>query len=205
MSDGTDNSFKNCDDYSPNKEEVLIQKIQKGSSRAFKVLMETYFKELASFAYQYVKSSHIAKDVVQDVFANIWERKEAWEPTKSVKKYLYQSVENEALKKVRDKKTENKYLEAYANEEDRKMTPKEFDKESQFKQAVQKAIKELPDRARMAYTLHRRDGLTYKEIAEIMEISHRTVESQISRALKILQNKLSSYLPVLLMASLLIS
>ncbi|MDR8393331.1 RNA polymerase sigma-70 factor [Aliifodinibius sp. S!AR15-10] len=186
------------------KEEQLIQEIQGGDPRAFKHLMREYFKELAGFAYQYVKSSHTAKDVVQDVFANIWERRSSWNPTQSLKMYLYQSVKNEALKHVRDQKTEQKYIEAYIEEQEkRKIVPKEMDEPEKFKQAVQRAIQELPERARMAYKLHRRDGLTYKEIAQVMEISHKTVESQIGRALKILRDQLSSFLPILILYILL--
>lgn len=174
-------------------EKYIIKGIQKGDPQAFKMLMKKYFSELADFAYHYVKSSQTAKDVVQDVFANIWERKDSWHPNQSIKMYLYQSVKNEALKKIRDQKTEKKYIKAYSTERKSwRVFPRELENADQFKKDVQRAIQELPDRARMAYKLHRRDGLTYKEIAKVMEISHKTVESQISRALKILRNKLSS-------------
>jgi len=175
-------------------EKDIIKNIQKGNPKGFKTLMRKYFRELANLAFHYVKSSQTAKDVVQDVFANIWENRDSWQPNQSIKMYLYQSVKNEALKNIRDRKTESKYIKAYNDErESWKVFPQVNNEEgSQFKQAVNRAIEELPDRARMAYKLHRRDGLTYKEIASVMEISHKTVESQISRALKILRNKLSS-------------
>lgn len=203
MNNNTNDQLKNGSENLFYEDKVLIEEIQQGNPRAFKYLMREYFKDLAGFAYQYVKSSHTAKDVVQDVFANVWEKRESWNPTHSLKMYLYQSTKNEALKHIRNQKTERKYIDAYIDEQgQRKVVPKEMDESDQFEQAVQRAIQELPDRARMAYKLHRRDGLTYKEIAKVMDISHKTVESQISRALQILRDQLSSYLPILILATL---
>lgn len=203
MNEDTNNSYKPKGNGLFDNEKVLIESIQAGNARAFKALMKEYFRELADFAFQYVKSSHTAKDVVQDVFANIWEKRSSWNPTRSLKMYLYQSVKNEALKTLRDQKTERKYMKAFIREtEEKVITPRELDESDDFKQAVHRAIQDLPERARMVYKLHRRDGLTYKEIAEVMEISHKTVESQMSRALRMLRDRLSSYLPTLVLAVL---
>lgn len=199
----TDDSYKLNDNELFDDEKVLIKEIQQGNAKAFKALMREYFRELADFARYYTPSSHMAKDIVQDVFANIWEKRNSWNPTRSLRMYLYQAVKNEALKMARDKKTERKYLEAFSREKgDRVVTPKESDESEEFRQAVHHAIQGLPDRARMVYKLHRRDGLTYKEIAKVMDISHKTVESQMSRALRILRARLSSYLPALIVAFL---
>lgn len=191
-------------DTSFEDEDEIVLEIQNGNPRAFKCLMKMYFQELAGFANSFVKSPHVAKDIVQDVFANIWERRQSWNPTQSLNMYLYKATKNEALKSLRDQKTEDKYLEAYKDEQDkREVLLQEPDESEDFKQAAHQAIEELPDRARKAYKLHRRDGLTYKEIAQVMEISHKTVESQISRALRILRDRLSSYLPIFVLAILL--
>lgn len=174
-------------------EKDVIKNIQKGNPEAFKKLMKRYFRELADFAFHYVKSSQAAKDVTQDVFANIWEKRDSWHPNQSIKMYLYLSVKNEALKEIRNRKIERKYIKAYKKEQKiSKFDSQEDNEFEQFKKVAQRAINELPSRARMAYKLHRRDGLTYKEIAKVMEISHKTVESQIGRALKILRSKLTS-------------
>lgn len=181
-------------------EELLIQKIQAGNVRAFKKMMREYYRELVDFAYHYVDSSHLAKDVVQDVFANIWERRSRWSPDRSLKLYLYQSVKNEALKTLRDQKTERKYIRSYLEDKDtQKIYPEKIEiaDNQEFREAARKAIQSLPERARMTYQLHRRDGLTYSEIAQVMEVSNKTVESQMSRALRLLRKRLSGYLPAL--------
>lgn len=183
-------------------EELLIQEIQEGNVRAFKNVMRVYYRELVDFAHYYVKSSYLAKDVVQDVFANVWEKRGRWSPDRSLKMYLYQSVKNEALKMLRSRKTERKYIESYLEEVcEQEIYPEEIEisGEKEFQQAARQAIQSLPKRARMTYQLHRRDGLTYKEIAQVMDVSHKTVESQMSRALRMLRELLSSYLPTLIL------
>lgn len=183
-------------------EKLLIREIQEGNARAFKNLMREYYQELVDFAYNYIKSSYAAKDVVQDVFANIWEKRDRWSPNRSLKVYLYQSVKNEALKTIRDRKTERKYVEFYLQEKgNQKIYPEkiEINNNQEFRKAAQQAIQSLPERARMTYKLHRRDGLTYKEIAQVMEVSHKTVESQMSRALRLLRERLSRYLPAFIL------
>lgn len=186
-------------------EELLIQEIQEGNARAFKNLMKNYYRELVDFAYHYVDSYHLAKDVVQDVFANIWERRSRWSPDRSLKMYLYQSVKNEALKLLRDRQTERKYIESFLQDAEESRTyPKTIaiNDNQGFREAAREAIQSLPARARMTYQLHRREGLTYKEIAQVMEVSHKTVESQMSRALRLLRERLSKYLPALVLWTL---
>lgn len=206
MNNGTVSLFQRKEDdqkkaLENESKKQLIQEIQEGNVRAFKNLMRDYYRELIDFAYHYVNSSHMAKDVVQDVFANIWEGRSRWAPNRSLKMYLYQSVKNEALKLLRDRRTERKYIESYLQDKDEpKISPQKGDDDNQeFKQAVQQAIQSLPERARMTYQLHRRDGLTYKEIAQVMKVSHKTVESQMSRALRLLRDRLSKYFPTLIL------
>jgi len=198
IKEGGDSVFENKD------EKILIRKIKEGDAWAFKNVMRKYYRELVDFAYHYVNSSHVAKDVVQDVFANIWERRSRWSPDRSLKLYLYQSVKNEALKLLRDRKTEYKYIEAYLEEkgEQKIVLKEEIEGDNQeFQEVVRQAIQSLPERARMTYQLHRRDGLTYKEIAQVMEISHETVESQMSRALQLLRERLSKFVPILVLVA----
>ncbi|MDZ7690858.1 MAG: RNA polymerase sigma-70 factor [Balneolaceae bacterium] len=209
MGNGTVSLFKSIDcnnkrSSENESEESLIEGIQKGDVQAYKSVMRAYYRELIDFAHHYVKSKYLAKDVVQDVFANIWEKRCSWAPNRSLKMYLYQSVKNEALKSLRDRKTERKYIDAYLVERgEQKIYPQKIDSNDnkQFRQGAQDAIQSLPERARMTYQLHRRDGLTYKEIAQVMDISHKTVESQMSRALRLLRERLSRYLPIFLLAS----
>ncbi|MDX1639113.1 MAG: sigma factor [Balneolaceae bacterium] len=105
LQQGGQNSFES--------EEDLVEAIKNDNLSALKILVEQYYRRLVNFARHYVDSSSAAKDVVQDVFANLWERRVQWELILSLKLYLYQSVKNEAWKMLRKEKTEEKYIRAF--------------------------------------------------------------------------------------------
>lgn len=185
-------------DRNPKKEKQWIEAIRNGSEEAFEELFLTYYAPLCTFVWRYVRSDHIAEELVQDVFANIWEKKEMLDPKGTIKAYLYQSVKNNALDYIKHQKVVNQYLDERAQTEKRTIHQESIQPpETEFVKAARQAVEELPERAREVYKLHRKDGLTYREIAEVMEISPKTVESQMSRALNILRSRLSRYLPLL--------
>ena len=197
---------KNNDDISPSNDEVeLIEKIKNGDKPAFKEIFEMYYDSLARFAYRHVQSRTLAEEVVQDVFLWIWENRERWQVNRSLKTYLFKAVRNKAIDYWRKQQTRHSYLDQYSTENEK--NPSFIDlpdnaNGDEFLNAARDAIEELPERRRMVYKLSRLEGLTYKEIAEVMEISPKTVETQMSRALDFLRKELSHYLPQLLLLEL---
>ena len=180
-------------------EEILICHIREGNEEAFKTVFLRYYKQLALFARRFVRTTDVAEDLIQEVFARIWESREEWSPGSSLKVYLYQVVKHQALDYLKHKQVEDKYDESWM---DQKETPSivfsETGEKEQFRRLVNKAIEELPTQARTVYKLHRFDGLTYKEIAQVLDISVKTVESQMTRSLKKLRERLSPYLSIVM-------
>ncbi len=182
----------------------LIKAITKGNKDAFKIIFERYYNPLIRFAFRYVQCQSIAEGLVQDIFVWIWENRRSWTVDRNLKTYLFRAVKNRAIDYWRKESTYDKYVEDYSaylstfiTESDTINEPEESD----FVRAARIAIEELPNKPRMIYKLNRLEGLTYREIAEVLEISPKTVESNMSRALNSLRQKLSSYMPVLLMIS----
>lgn len=180
-------------------EEILIRHIRAGSEEAFKKVFLRYYKRLTLFARRYVRTTDVAEDLVQEVFTRIWEKRGKWCPGNSLKVHLYQMVKHRALDYLKHKKVEDKYDESWM---DQKETPSivfsENEEKEQFRRLVHNAIDELPAQARTVYKLHRFDGLTYKEIAQVLDISVKTVESQMTRSLKKLRERLSPYLSIVM-------
>lgn len=176
--------------------EIWIRKIKKGDKKAFENLFLKFYDPLCKFAWRYLKSSHISEEIVQDVFLSVWESRESLNSGKNIKSYLYQAVRNEALNHIKHQDVANKYNKQieWLNSASIYQIHK-FEEASEFILAARKAINELPDGAQKIYKLNRKDGLTYKEIAQVLDISPRTVESQMSRTLKKLRESLSEYLP----------
>lgn len=175
------------------KEREWVEKIRAGNEQAFREMFRAHYSKLCGFAADYLNSVDRARDIVQDVFLKVWRQREEWEVHTSLKSYLYQAVRNRALNEIRRSETKDRF-ESY-----KKHTAKELDQRTaadtfhmrNLSEDVEKAISDLPDRRRMAFLLHRRHGFTYKEIARIMEISPKTVENQIGRALKTLRDQLA--------------
>lgn len=173
----------------------LVKKIRKGDKQAFEKLFLRFYDPLCKFAWRFTSSMHVSEELVQDVFLNIWESRDTLDRNKNIKSYLFKSVRNRALNYINHEelaRSYNKEIE-WLNRSPATQHH-ELDSRSEFVTAARQAIEELPEGARNVYKLSRKEGLTYREIAEVLEISQKTVESQMSRALKILRKSLSDYL-----------
>ncbi|SHF84352.1 RNA polymerase sigma-70 factor, ECF subfamily [Fodinibius roseus] len=189
-----------AEDYN---EKNWIDNVQQGDEKAFERLFKKYFYDLSRFAWRYVKSKAVAEELVQEVFADIWDNRKVWNPTSSLKLYLYQSVKHQALDYLKHEQVRDEYDPQWREKREHPtIRLQDTRREEQIRKAINKEIEALPPRSKMTYKLHRHDGLTYKEIAEVMDVSVKTVESQMTRTLKRLRKRLSYLLPFLLIASL---
>jgi len=178
-------------------EEECVDAVRQGDENAFKQLFLAYYDILCNFSWRYTRSQAASEDLVQDVFADIWKKRSNLDSQKSISIYLYQSVKNRAIDHLEHQKVVRKHQQ-YGDDSDQNVVfiRSTISEEWEFIKAARYAIDQLPFRAQQVYTLHREDGLTYQEIAEVMGISVKTVESQMSRALDILRDRLSKYLPI---------
>lgn len=187
-----------------NSEEILeerlwIEYIRKGEDDYFESLFKKYYLPLTRFAWRYVGSEAIAEELVQELFTILWESRREWEISGSVKSYLYRSVRNLSLNHIKHQEVKKRYDKEWGDGET--YSEIEFYDDAHLQQvrnAIKQAIDELPVQSRMTYSLHRYDGLTYQEIAEVLEIPVKTVESRMTRTLKQLRTRLSYLLPLLL-------
>lgn len=181
---------------------MWVENIRKGDHQAFEKLFKCYYLPLTRFSWRYVKSKAVAEELVQEIFSEIWEDRRELNIVESVRSYLYKAVKHRSLNYLKHQRIEFKYDRRWIEEKETVATIDFTDQEriEQIKEAIQKAVEELPPRSKMTYKLHRYDGLTYREIAEVMDVSVKTVESQMTRTLKILRERLSHLLPFLLVA-----
>ena len=145
-------------------------------------------------AARIVRDSGVAEDLAQDVFLELWKRRESIPPDSSEGAYLLQSVRNRALNHLRHLQVQRKnvmHIEAITG-------PAEFAdaraRRDELQDAATNAIAELPPRTREVFIMSRERGLKYLEIAEILGITVKAVEANMSRALKSLREKLSPWL-----------
>lgn len=177
--------------YESFSDEDLFAEIKRGNEYAFKFIYLKYYQSLCNFAYTYIGCIHQSEEIVQEVFGHFWQVKSQIDPSDNLKAYLFASVKNKALDVIKKNKTEQDYLEKFALEKKNRTYQKKIKiGKSSFEKKVVEAINSLPDRAKLIYKLSRKEGLTYKEIASLLDISIKTVESQMVRSLK----KIRAYL-----------
>jgi RNA polymerase sigma-70 factor, ECF subfamily len=175
-------------------EEGLIDSIRNGNEEAFEELFRAWHPKLCLFAHQYVGSADISRDVVQEVFIRIWDQHEVFEVHYSLKAYLYRAVKNQAISYLRTTRKDAEISDAIGSTSDRYM----LDENNLFKykslaDEIWREVEKLPERKRTIFTLYRKHGLSYKEIATVMDISRKTVENQMGRALHFLRERLQAY------------
>lgn len=176
----------------------LVEQICEHDREAFKKLFRKYYSGLQRFLWGYVKNQQVAEDLVQEVFVRVWENREDLDPDKKIKTFIYKIGRNLAIDHTRHKKIvreweeEKKALHSFPALADQTMDDK-LHKKFMLRE-VKKAIEDLPERRRLVFILSRYDGMTYKEIAEKLDISVNTVDTQICRALQTLRDKFSSFL-----------
>ncbi|MFH6991013.1 RNA polymerase sigma-70 factor [Flavobacterium sp. FlaQc-48] len=176
-----------------------ISFIKNGNEAAFEKVFKMYFKNLHAFAYTFMKDDIIAEEIVQNVFFKIWEKKDQLQIDDSLKAYLYRAVHNESLNHLKHLKIKNSFQLQYSDP----MEPSDQDASSQMiatelENDIQKAINELPQQCRTIFQMSRFEQLKYQQIADHLNISIKTVENQMGKALRVLRSKLVEYLPFLL-------
>lgn len=164
-------------------------------------VFKEYFQPLVHYALQYVKDVDTSKDIVQKFFIYLWEKRESIDPNKSFKSLLYTSIRNRCLNYIRDhKKYRSKVLDIDCADI---ILPFEDESESRktIEKDIQKALESLPEKSRQVFELSRFEGKKYREIAVSLDISEKTVESHMARALRGMREALKHYLPVTVLLS----
>lgn len=159
---------------------------------AFRGVFELYFNPLVNFIYsRYIKDFEISKDIVQATFGKIWEKRETIEISTSVKSYLFQSTKNRALDYIRANGEKSMELQDDFREYD--IADDNIDRDARsfmIREQIVEALKDMKPKMRHIFELNKFRGFSYEEIAEDMEISKRTVESNMAKAFAILRVKL---------------
>jgi RNA polymerase sigma-70 factor (ECF subfamily) len=157
-----------------------------------------FLKPLHSYAITILRDEEAAKGTVQNIFLKLWERKHTLNFNGSIKAYLYSAVYHECLNYIRHEKVKFNhqdhlvYTMKNTEEQDKGIEL------SDLKEKLQQVLNNLPEKCRTVFQLSRFEELKYREIADQMGISVKTVEAQMGKALKILRHELVDYLPVII-------
>ena len=174
----------------------LQQQIARGDQRSFEDLYRLFYARLFNFALLYVHKREIAEEVVNDVMINIWNKQQTLQQVQNLETYIFAAVRNRSLN----------YMSTYSawhvmpddtREQGAIINFNDPEKELEWKEIsfrLNQAIDQLPEQCRTVFKLIKEEGFRYKQVAEILNISPRTVETQLFRAIKKLDKVIEVYL-----------
>lgn len=179
------------------RDQALLKRMRNGDEAAFEQLFRAYYEDLCQFATRYLSSTEEIEDLVQEIFVSVWKRRQALDPQQSIRGYLYSATRNEALKHLNQKKRQFNVSDTQQAFQERSLrgSPEKVLRNKELETEAQEALRALPERRREIFLLSRQHGLTYAEIAELLNISIKTVETQMGRALSTLEEHFSALLP----------
>ena len=168
--------------------------LKQGNQQALKKIFNQYYKYLLVTSYNYIADSEKAKDIVQDVFFELWKKREQLDIQGSLKPYLRKAAVNRSLNYLKSVKRFDfgeKVVEMNLTDKEERADQKL--EASDLQVIINKAVDSLPERCRLVYLLSRKENLSHKKIAEQLDISLKTIENQITKALKVIRRSVVEY------------
>lgn len=183
-------------------EKLLLERFISGDEQAFESLFKKYYQLLLKVAKFVIDDSEQSEELVQDVFVNVWEKRTNVNPEASFKNYMITAVRNRCYNHIKAKKKTHSIDDDETWQEELVADSRTESRVNfnEMQRAIEAAIDKLPEQCKIIFQLSRYEGMSYKEIAEALDLAPKTVENQVGRALKILRVKLKDYFPLALLA-----
>ncbi|MBQ8500715.1 MAG: RNA polymerase sigma-70 factor [Bacteroides sp.] len=178
------------------EDHTLLQAIQRGDKKAFDKLFTKYYPVLCGYCFRFV-SIEDAEEIVQDVMLWLWESRENIPVEYSLKQYLFKAVYHRSMSRIMQNELKMRTDTIYHERMVATLQEVDIYQVNELSKRIKEAVDELPESYREAFIMHRFRNLSYKEIAEILNVSPKTIDYRIQQSLKILRIKLKDYLPLM--------
>jgi RNA polymerase sigma-70 factor (family 1) len=177
----------------------IVSAIRQGQESAFEQMFRTYYERLCRYADTLLRDTDEAEEMVQTVFLTIWEKRADLEITLSLKAYLYRAVHNHCLNRIKHYSVRENHREySLYFQPDGYDSVTEAIHAHELEERIERAVSKLPEQCQVVFRMSRFEELKYQEIADQLGLSVKTIENQIGKALRIMRQELSDYLPVLI-------
>jgi RNA polymerase sigma-70 factor (ECF subfamily) len=182
----------------------LLGKLKIGDVSSFELIYKSHYRRIFHFCFQYLQNKETCSNIIQDVFSSLWDKREKLANDTNLNAWLFTVTKNKCLKHIRNIKTEKRHLENLGEQRmilnfdalnSLDTSPMTFE---EIEKIIQKTLENLPPKCRIAFEMSRFEEKKYSEIADVMQISQKTVETHISNALKIFRIALKDYLPLMI-------
>ena len=181
------------------KDHILAESIRNSNQGVFELVFNHYYSGLVVYADQIINDLVISEDIAQSVFMKLWETRETIE-IRSFRSYFMQCVKNRCIDHLRNQQVKQRF-DKLIPEASSMVTEEDLWTKNELSELLERAMEDFAPRCREIFQMSRYENLKIAEIAEKLDISKRTVETQISKALKILRIKLVDYIGVPILAN----
>lgn len=174
----------------------VLSKLREGDIKVFEAIFRRYHPPLCLYAGSITGEREVAEEIVQELFYTLWRERERIQLFHSLKSYLYGATRNRSLQYLEHREVRNRYRETYLageQEANRTATPQEQMEYSELEALIQRTLQQLPERRLRIFRMHRLEGLKYAEIATTLSLSLKTVEAEMTKALRTLRKEIELY------------
>ena len=168
----------------------IVDRLRDKDKSAFELVFKEYYKLMKLYAARFMDTMEEAEEIAQDVFVKFWEKCDSLAPESSIKSYLYRSIHNSCLNALKHEKVKDAYKEHIIKFLESTTTEEKETDQDHLRERISTEVDKLPPRCSEIFKLSRYDGLKYHEIAEHLDISVKTVEVQMGKALRVLRETL---------------
>lgn len=172
----------------------LVERLRNKDKKAFEIVFNQLYRPLCGYANKFLDDPEVAEEVVQEVFVKFWEKCESIAPDSSLKSYLYRSVHNTCLNHLKHIKVRDTYRQFVIDQmEYAQIESTTESNQPELEKRIYEAIDALPPQCSRIFKLSRFEGLKYKEIAEHLGLSIKTIEVQMGKALRVLREEFKGH------------
>jgi len=186
------------------EEKQWMAMLSRDEEQGLELIFNRYYKYLVVTAFNYLKNDEAAKDLVQDVFFKFWEKRSTIRIDSSLRAFLRRSVVNRSIDEIRKKRIRwDEEITDINAPVDQSNIQKDIET-SELQAVINSAIESLPEKCKLVFSLSRFENMSHKEIATALDISTKTIENQITKALKVIRSAVDQYGIVFIGAGLLL-
>ncbi len=184
-----------------NKTQDILQQLKANDQATLKLLFNQHYPSVCRAVYRFIRDKATVEDIAQDVFIKLWEKRQQLNVTTSFGAYLNRMAINEAISYIRRNKKYQGQTDVIPEQVSTETNIEKQYLQTELEEKITAAINTLPPRCRAIFQLSRFEDLSYREIAERLDISIKTVENQMGKALKTLRTQIGPYLNLLIISS----
>jgi RNA polymerase sigma-70 factor, ECF subfamily len=184
-------------------DDQILKLLETDNTTASKLLYTYHYKAVYTYVKDFIPDHDAAKDIIQELFTAIWIKRHSLNLIKPLRSYLFSAAHNKAINYLRDKGRQNRIMGEIVNRSGSGKVAPPADAELQARELetqIRQALSRLPVHAKRTFLMSRKQGMTYKEIAEHLHVTEKAVEKNMSKALSLLRQYLGIYLKMLVIA-----